>query len=1002
MSYTNDERRAAVQELVQGTLSFPASRLGTRDLGASYLEVSELVNSLLLFDPDTVFYLIYLTAKRLRTSLAAEITICDSFLAAVDDLAQPNRPVPDVSSLASARQSLLAMDHAASRRGKVGGPEYQRYRAAMGRMRSQLRRVVRMDYVPRGATTSTRDIVRASSDAKGATAGYFRQLVAQHDVVLERAAWLRTAFSEFQAGKLHSAVSQRQLARAADQLYDMYDLLEPLTPQERTAEARDVLLRLLSNESVVGMLAEGARPGDARMAQEPAAAPTYRVVAYGTGDAPSATGAVCAPFPLYDALAGSPTNVLGFSSLNGAPVSVDLFPGAASSIPGIQAAELVGGSEGDFSVSDDLAVPYPLVSAVGPFDTAANGATFHIIVEGVAYEKTLPANPVTTDLMAAALLNAAAGWVPTQPPVTFTANLGTVVVTHTGAPPLRYRDRKMQVTLGFDYIQDMWPWTVDPGTGPVVASSSAGWDANDKLWIKPNDMPTYVEVDLPLGVWPTYYVTAAAVAAAITGAAVVAGENFEGDVDPPGGNRVVVRSTDDGEGSIITIQSDGTRQPPDARAGIGTPSLLGAVTLGFAVGQESRESDVDIRSVMNVLNTNSTFSAQAAARSVREEYLDERNAVWTAASEISVDLAADPTASWPAFGELKVEIRNGSNRGVYGLTGAPSYVGSTLSLSLDRRLRDPSATLAHMVVVYREQLQIVSLDDSLTSAIQVANPADTAHVVLGFDTVMRRGTVDQVQVQENDALYGWTGLDVSSKFVRVGDQLLDGVGSYQSSVSGVADLSDGVLSVNPGVATTFSLTTGGFILRALPHVRYLEIAAALETWLTTTLLPYEEGLRRIDKVLAPLLLSNPTKDRVDAVYALVEGLKTRLTSLSTALGTITLSRMASAEAALQTMLEQGYDRARTLVLDGRYTAFFDLTANSASYSREFQRAVNELAVEDFNESSRARGRFDADFVRQSQSWKDDTHPDYDFSDMEDEFPDSPVIDYYGGVEGGAG
>jgi len=1001
MAYEDDERSAAVQELVQGTLTFPMTGLGTRDLGESYAEVIELVHSALIYDPDTVFYLLYLASRRLRAAVAAEIALCTSLMAAVDDLSMPNRPVEDVSALVSARQSVLALGGALSRRGRVGGPEYERYRGALSRVRKQLQRVVRADYVPRGATSSVRDVVRPWAEARLASSNGFAALVEQHSTVLQQIDWFLVAFQEFQDAGVASSATSRQLVRASAQLNDVYETLEPLSPFERTAVARDALLRVLSNETVVKMLATGMRPGDYRISQSPSAAPMYRMSAYGTGTPASVIGSTCAPYPLYDSGAVAPTNILSFSSLNGSVVVVDLTPAGLSTVPGIQAAELIGCAEGPFHIGIDLDTPPPMLSAKGPYDTrppllGGNGGMFHVMVDGEVYEFPLPSNIALTAAATAAALDAAgAPWfkfsdgTATKPPLTFTAPGGTnVLVEYTNAtPPQRYRDRCIEITPGFQYCMGLFPWT-----GGTVPPRSSGWDDNTKLWIKPNDMPTYVEVPLTVGDART----AANIVADIDAAAAIAVEDFEGDTD---GNRVVVRSTIEGEGSIVTILSGGL-YVAGVKIGLCTPSHLGALTLGLIPSMEDREVDVDIRALMNVLNMDAAFNVEAIATNERNEYLESRRATRTGASSLAIDIATDPTALWPAYTEIKLEIRNGDNRGVYGLTAAPVHAVGVLTFALDRRLRDTTAGLQHIIMVYRERLRVTSLDTSLASEIQCDDPANTARLIFGFDLLVHVGDAGYVLVERDDPVYGWIAQNLQARFIRVGDTIYNGTGTYQTTVSGIGELSDGVIEVSPNVVPSFSLTVAGFSVRSLPQDQYETILAGVETWLDVTLSPYEEGLPSIDRALAPLLLSTPSRSRVDSAYNLVSGLSTRLTALQTTLDAVSMAAVKAATVALSTLLEQGFDRARRLLLDGRYSEFFALTASDASFSRRFQTAVNEVIVSDANVSSYATSRGSSDATRLVSSWSSEIDPQYDFSDMEAELPASPVVDYYPGSRGG--
>lgn len=977
MSFSSEERKAAVEGLVQGTLSFPRDKLGPRDTATAYAEIAELARTVFLYDPDAIYYAVGLAARELKRVALSELTVIDDLLDAVDDLSQPNKPIRTISPLADARVALTAIDGALSRNGSVGSREVSRYNSAMASIRAELGRTTKMTYVPRGASQAIRDVVRPSSEASAESAQQFGLLKTRHQTTMDRARQLTESLSEFLSVDLAGQVGSRQIARASDKLQRVYDTLKPLTADERTAVARQTLLDVLANQAVVKGLVDRLVPGEYKLQQSVAGSQLYRITAYGSGTAPSLEGTVSAPWPLQDTV----SDELGLN-LNGASQTTDLLPGGVSDVTGIARAEVVGQRQGDFSINGDLATPWPLRSAAGPFDTSVF-FTFHVWVDGVHYEKQVTSGGATTASTLVSDLTLAAGWVPSKPELTFSDQGGKLQVEYAVAsPPTAYADRMMEVTQGFGYIPDLWPWDGAIGATPtlIAGERSTGWDANDQLIVKANDDPDDVPVDLPTtGTWPDYLVSAADVASAITSDAVAAGESFTGDGT---GGFITVRSGLYGEGSIVTILSDGRD----------TPSHRGMTTLGFYEGQEIRESDVTGQAVINLLNNDSWFSSRARATLVRQLYLSTGRAQRSTDTQMTMPADGDPTGDWPAAGELKMAITGGENSGVYQLSSY-AWAAGTLTLNLGRRLRDFTAGLLHQIKVYREALKITSLDSSTTGRVQASG---TARTILGLSTDDLRSTVSSVLVEANDSVVGWKSFDTRPRKLKATDKLFLEDGTEVTAVSSLGSQRSGLIGVSPEVSATFYTSASGFFIASTAQIDHSAFDDSLEEWIAAT--AFSEDLVSIDKKLSPLLLINPTKDRVDNAYNLISDLKTEIEALITLCESFVVARIKGVDRVVRSLSERGHDRARDLLLEGSISDFFATTSVDSSYGAYFIAKAADVVVEDLNQSNLAKARHDADVVRYAGSYVEDIDPQFDFSDFEDELPEMQIEDHWQGID----
>lgn len=994
MGYSNDERKEAVKGLVQGTLSFPRDKLGPKDSTASYEEVAELARSAFLYDPDSIYYAISLAAGELNRIAKGELATIDELLDAMDDLSQPNKPIETITPLVDARVALNAIDGALSRNGVVGTREISRYESSMNLMKRELGKTTKMTYVPRGSSQAVTDVVRPGPEASAETALKFKDLKTKHTSTKGRARQLLQSFSEYVAVDLASKVGSRQISRASDQLQELHTELNALGPYDRTAVARQSLLKVLANQAVVKGLVNRLISGEPKLTQKVAGTQKYRMTASGEGTAPYVEGTVSAPWKLIE----NDSDWVGLN-LNGSYQDIELFTGGVSDAKGAARAELLGTAEGDFSIQGDLDTPWPLRSAAGPFDTAANGATFHIWVDGVHYEKLLTSGAAVTSTTLANDINNSSNWTPSQPEITASDQSGKLQIAYNvTSPPNLYARRSMEIGKGFDYIQDLWPWDGAVGGTPTLITGfrSTGWDANDKLWIKVNDDPSYVEVDLPTtGSWPNYPVSSSDVASAITSAAVSAGEDFTGYSS---GDFVGVRSGVYGEGSIITIKSEGLRAS-GGRTGHGYPSYNGMKALGFSEGQEIRRKDVGGQAVINILNNNSWFKGKARATLVRSQLLSVGRGARSSDTVLTVPVDSDPTGTWPVFGELKLVITGGDNSGIYQLTGY-SWVAGTLTLNLSRRLRDSTSGLLHQVKVYREVLKITSSDASTTGRVQMADPADSARSVLGLDNTDHRSTIGSVFVEYNDSVIGWKAFDLRSRKLKVTDKIVKENGDSISEISAVGNVESGIIGVSPEVASTLSTVSTGFSIISVAQETYESFEDALTSWVSDS--SFEDSLTSIDKKLSPLLLIHPTKDRVDQAYNLVSSLKSEIEALISICSDFSVAKIKGIDRSIRSFADRGHDRARDLLLEGEVTKFFNTTAQTASYSGYFVSKTAEAVVQDLNESNLAKARYDADLVRYAGSYVEDVDPQYDFSDFEDELQEPQIEEHWQGIDEGVG
>ena len=1011
MSYSSDELKSAVSEIVQGTVAFKRDVLGPRDAGTPFDEIRELVNSTLLYEPDSIYYIIYLASQSLQKIVTDEVEIIDELLDAVDDLLKPDKPVANVRSLLEASNALGSLESAIGRSGRVGSAEYNRYTRAIERSKTAFGNVTKYTYTPRGSSQSVTDIVRPAARAKKDATAYFTSLKEQHTELLTRVNNILSAFDAFGLDELATLVAKTQVTKAKSQLTTLHSQLDTLSPSERTSYARDALLKVLANKSVVGSMTNAPEPGGVKLVQGKGAAATYRLSATGSGTPPYIEGTASAPYRLKS---GAQESLSIELNDEGSDLVLSLLPSGDSFVAGIESATLTGSRSGPFQIFDDLESPRIIHSkdVTTQFGLSAGADRLHMIVDGVSYEVTLPTGAGSTVAgVVSAIIGSSLSTVVTASEVAGAVSGTRLQLEYTPpTKPLRYRERHMHIVEGADNAV-MGPYLVGGVQSPHGSTAgyavyNFGWDDNTELKVKADDGLSEETIDLTVGTWTgspdtSYSRTAEQVRDDINAQA----SRFTASVDE---DRVVLTSASEGEGSIVTIVTDGQYgaglPASDPKEGTGTPSFNGAVTIGFYEGQEDRKRDIDGRVVVNILNEDVTFSANATAKMVRTEQLRSRRVTKHSSFDDGISFSGDSdlTSDWPSDAELKVQILNGDNRGVYGIS-SKSYSAGVHTIRLDRDLRDGDTSLLHEIVVYKEVIRITSLDNTTNGLLHVKSVANSAHTVLGLALTASYSTVGKVYIEYNDPRLGWVPADLRQRLLKVDDQVTKlSDNASVTNINSISEASSGLLTVSPEVSPSLSLdTTDGFDVKSRASLDYSDFKGLLDTW-KDNLEPYDDvDLSYVDKTLSPILLVNATVPRVNAAYDAIDTLRDKLTgsgSLIELLQGFSVASVFQVDQALQTLLEQGHNRARKLLLKADIAGYLATTKEDSSYGKAMMKATSQIAVKDVNEPTNLTRHLSEDRERVTAEWFDDKDPLNDFSDIEDDLVDPDALEFWEGVD----
>lgn len=249
MDYSKAELLNEVSKVFRAGLS-PGRGGGTLNTATGYQQLLEMTSITFLFNPDSVFYIARLSANRLNGIILQEVAVLEDILVSLDDLSQIGKPVRDTATLSNARTAVLSLDAAES---VTNRPESQRFVRQMDAFAEQVRK--NLVSVERGGL-----FARPREEARDLIQANLLTLNELHSRLLTQIFALRGALSDFLSLDLPSMVSTSVLASINDRLQSTIDELTNGTDVENIAASRRLFLETLANKISVKILSTFTDP----------------------------------------------------------------------------------------------------------------------------------------------------------------------------------------------------------------------------------------------------------------------------------------------------------------------------------------------------------------------------------------------------------------------------------------------------------------------------------------------------------------------------------------------------------------------------------------------------------------------------------------------------------------------------------------------------------------------------------------------------------------------
>ena len=257
-NYTPEEIQAVVQKLVLSTITRTYDTLGVRRTDLTFNDIQQAAAGVFILHPNSPFYVLQQGMRRVQDLITSEAAILDALLAAVAVIGRPLLPVKDVSPLFNVQAALQNLGTAAAARGGAftditKTPAYQQLSVSTQAFLSG----------PAGqAVKNNGAIVQTPQQAVAAIPALMTQLATAHANLVATVTSLVGGIDDYNSLNLPSVVISSVLANGAALVGADAAALNTLTPTQRLASIRSVILNLLATKAVVDKFGTFSGPSD--------------------------------------------------------------------------------------------------------------------------------------------------------------------------------------------------------------------------------------------------------------------------------------------------------------------------------------------------------------------------------------------------------------------------------------------------------------------------------------------------------------------------------------------------------------------------------------------------------------------------------------------------------------------------------------------------------------------------------------------------------------------
>lgn len=244
--YTNEELVGSISKFMRTSIARLSGPTGNRRTDIVFGEVQDAAAGVFLTQANAPYYVVALARDII-------VVLIENTIRAVQDLddtvLSTNRfvkPVQHISALANARSALGSLSAAASDRstsltGLTDVPAYRRFEQSTSRFVREYGENIR----------SNGSVVQTPQEARARLASLVSDMQSAYEEVLSRLRVLSSALEDFDSLNLPAALSSSIIANSREVLSRHFDDLDALSETERLGKLREVILDVLTSRAVL-------------------------------------------------------------------------------------------------------------------------------------------------------------------------------------------------------------------------------------------------------------------------------------------------------------------------------------------------------------------------------------------------------------------------------------------------------------------------------------------------------------------------------------------------------------------------------------------------------------------------------------------------------------------------------------------------------------------------------------------------------------------------------
>lgn len=256
--YKDSEIEAAVSRFVQSTIRIENDALGPVDIGSKFNEVLHLISSALVYDPNAIFYVIYLATNRLNVTVELALEYIEDVSEAIDEMGYHTEDVTRTTLLGDAAAALLAVDQILTDNSAISSRAFTRYQQAVDDF-------IKVSLEPN--IKQSGQVVRPPQLARQATVTTISNLSTAYADILRGLAQVRLMLDEFNDLNLGVLSIQNSVQKVRDDLRTLQSQFESTstTRDDKIALCREAYLSIASGKSVLNNFTTVSDPSAPRL-----------------------------------------------------------------------------------------------------------------------------------------------------------------------------------------------------------------------------------------------------------------------------------------------------------------------------------------------------------------------------------------------------------------------------------------------------------------------------------------------------------------------------------------------------------------------------------------------------------------------------------------------------------------------------------------------------------------------------------------------------------------